>query len=123
MVELGGGKRAPVRVTIGERTVRLRLAGMGGKNLIGLSQAARKELGVAIGDAVTATVELDDAERVLEVPDDLGAALDADPGCGPPSTRSPSPTARSTSAPSPRPNARRPGPGGSPRRWRRSARA
>ena len=77
--ELGGGKRAPVRVTIGERTVRLRLAGMGGKNLIGLSQAARKELGVAIGDAVTATVELDDAERVLEVPDDLGAALDADP--------------------------------------------
>ena len=79
VVELGGGKRAPVRVTIGERTVRLRLAGMGGKNLIGLSQAARKELGVAIGDAVTATVELDDAERVLEVPDDLGAALDADP--------------------------------------------
>ncbi|HVK34075.1 MAG TPA: YdeI/OmpD-associated family protein, partial [Microlunatus sp.] len=79
VVELGGGKRAPVRVTIGDRTVRLRLAGMGGKNLIGLSQAARKELGVAIGDAVTATVELDDAERVVEVPDDLGAALDADP--------------------------------------------
>ena len=79
VAELGGGKRAPVRVTIGERTVRLRLAGMGGKNLIGLSQAARAELGVAIGDAVTASIELDDAERVLEVPDDLRAALDADP--------------------------------------------
>jgi uncharacterized protein YdeI (YjbR/CyaY-like superfamily) len=52
---------------------------MGGQNLIGLSKAARAELGVEIGDAVTATVELDDAERVLEVPDDLGAALDADP--------------------------------------------
>ncbi|HVH22119.1 MAG TPA: YdeI/OmpD-associated family protein, partial [Pseudonocardia sp.] len=35
--------------------------------------------GVAIGDAVTASIELDDAERVLEVPDDLRAALDADP--------------------------------------------
>ena len=93
VVELGGGKRAPVRVTIGERPVRLRLAGMGGKNLIGLSQAARKELGVAIGDAVTATVELDDAERVLEVPDDLGAALDADPAVRTASTHSPSPTA------------------------------
>ena len=34
---------------------------------------------MAIGDAVTATIELDDAERVLEVPDDLAAALDADP--------------------------------------------
>jgi hypothetical protein len=79
VAELGGGKRAPVRVTVGDRTVRLRLAGMGGQNLIGLSKAARAELGVEIGDAVTATVELDDAERVLEVPDDLGAALDADP--------------------------------------------
>jgi hypothetical protein len=79
VAELGGGKRAPVRVTIGDRSVRLRLAGMGGRNLIGLSKAARAELGVEIGDAVTATVELDDAERVLEVPDDLAAALDADP--------------------------------------------
>jgi hypothetical protein len=80
VVELGGGKRAPVRVTIGDVTVRLRLGVMGGRNLIGLSQAARRELGVAIGDAVTATVELDEAERVLAVPDDLATALDARPG-------------------------------------------
>ncbi len=79
VTELGGGKRAAVRVTIGERTARLRLAGMGGQNLIGLSKAARAELGVEIGDAVTATVELDDAERVIELPDDLRAALEADP--------------------------------------------
>ncbi|HEY5783165.1 MAG TPA: YdeI/OmpD-associated family protein [Microlunatus sp.] len=79
VAELGGGKRAPVRVTIGGRTVRLRLAGMGGQNLIGLSKAARAELGVEIGDTVTASVELDDAERVIDVPEDLGAALDADP--------------------------------------------
>jgi hypothetical protein len=79
VAELGGGKRAAVRVTIGDRTARLRLAGMGGQNLIGLSKAARAQLGVEIGDAVTATVELDDAERVIELPDDLRAALEADP--------------------------------------------
>lgn len=79
VAELGGGKRAPVRVTIGDRKARLRLAVMGGKNLIGLSRAARTELGVEIGAAVTATIELDDAERVLDVPEDLSAALDADP--------------------------------------------
>lgn len=77
--ELGGGGRAPVRVTIGGRSARLRLARMGGKNLIGLSKAARDELGVGIGDRVTALIELDDAERTIEVPEDLAAALDADP--------------------------------------------
>ncbi len=79
VAELGGGRRAPVRVTIGDRSARLRLAVMGGRNLIGLSKAARAELGVEIGDTVTAVVELDTAERVLDVPDDFAAALDADP--------------------------------------------
>ena len=50
--ELGGGKRAPV--TIGSKTVRLRLAVMGGENLIGISKANRVELGVDIGDTVDA---------------------------------------------------------------------
>ncbi|WP_449280768.1 YdeI/OmpD-associated family protein [Leucobacter sp.] len=77
--ELGGGGRAPVRVTVGERSARLRLARMGGRNLIGLSKAARGELGVEIGDRVTALIELDTAERTIEVPEDLAAALDADP--------------------------------------------
>lgn len=76
---LGGGKRAAVRVTIGDRTARLRLAVMGGQNLIGLSKAARAELGVGIGDEVTATIELDDTPREVEVPPALAAALAADP--------------------------------------------
>lgn len=79
VVELSGGRRAAVSVTVGDRTARLRLAVMGGKNLIGLSKAARAELGVAIGDTVTAVIELDAAERSVEVPEDLAAALDADP--------------------------------------------
>ena len=80
VVELGGGERVAVRVTIGDRTARLRLAVMGGKNLIGLSKAARAELGVEIGDEVTASIEVDTAERVVEVPEDLAAALDAESG-------------------------------------------
>jgi hypothetical protein len=77
--DLGGGKRAAVRVTIGDRSARLRLGVMGGRNLIGLSKASRAELGVEIGDTVDALVELDAAEREVDVPDDLAAALDADP--------------------------------------------
>lgn len=78
VAELGGGKRAAVRVTIGGRTARLRLGVMGGQNLIGLSKAARKDLEVEIGDTIDAVIDLDDAERIVEVPDDLAAALDAD---------------------------------------------
>ncbi|WP_449276827.1 YdeI/OmpD-associated family protein [Leucobacter sp. GX24907] len=79
VAQLGGGKRAAVTVTVGERTARLRLAVMGGKNLIGLSKAARAELGVEIGDAIEASIELDLAERVVDLPEDLAAALDAEP--------------------------------------------
>jgi hypothetical protein len=72
---LGGGKRAAVTVTIGKQTVRLRLAVMGGKNLIGLSKANRAELGVEIGDTILATIALDGAARTVELPDDAGKAL------------------------------------------------
>jgi bacteriocin resistance YdeI/OmpD-like protein/uncharacterized protein DUF1905 len=73
--ELGGGKRAAVSVTIGGKTVRLRLAVMGGQNLIGISKANREALGVNIGDTVNATIELDEAARTVEVPDDAARAL------------------------------------------------
>lgn len=80
VTELGAGKRAAVLVTVGDRTARLRLAVMGGKNLIGLSKAARSELGVETGDEITATIVPDVAERTVDVPEDLAAALAAGPG-------------------------------------------
>ena len=80
MAELGGGKRAAVKLTIGDRTARLRLGVMGGRNLLGLSKAARAELGVEIGEAVHAIIELDTEERAVELPDDFASALDAEPG-------------------------------------------
>ncbi len=76
---LGGGKRAPVTVTVAGRSVRARLAVMGGVVCIGLSKASRSELGVEIGDAVTAVVALDEAPREVEVPEELAAALATDP--------------------------------------------
>lgn len=74
--QLGGGKSAPVTVTIGGRTARLRLARMCGENLIGLSKAARAELGVEIGDEVDVVVALDREERPVEVPEALATALE-----------------------------------------------
>lgn len=79
VAELGGGKRAAVVVGIGGRTARVRLAVMDGRNVIGLSKAVRAQLGVDIGDEVDATIDLDSADREVEIPDDLASALDADP--------------------------------------------
>ncbi len=76
---LGAGRRPAVRVTIGERSARLRLGVMGGENLIGLSKAARAELDVEIGDVVTVTIEVDDVPREVTPPPALAAALAAHP--------------------------------------------
>lgn len=75
---LGGGKRAAVRVTVGEKTARLRLAVMGGRTCIGMSKAVRADLGLQIGDALRAHIALDEAPREVEVPPELAAALAAD---------------------------------------------
>lgn len=79
VASFGAGKAFPVAVTIGGRTARLRLARMGGENMIGLSKAARADLGVEIDQEVDAVIRLDTAERTVEVPAALAAALDVDP--------------------------------------------
>ena len=79
VAELGSVKNPPVVVTIDGVSHRLRVARMGGQNMIGLSKAARAALGVEIGQSVTATVELDTAERTVDMPPELTAALEADP--------------------------------------------
>ncbi|MEV7577162.1 MULTISPECIES: YdeI/OmpD-associated family protein [unclassified Microbacterium] len=79
VASFGAGKTFPVAVTIGGRTARLRLARMGGENMIGLSKAARADLAVEIDQEVDAVIRLDTAERTVEVPAALAAALDVDP--------------------------------------------
>lgn len=77
---LGGGAKAfPVVVTVNGRDVALRLARMGGENLVGLSKAKRAEAGIEVGDVVAVAIALDRAERVVDVPPALAEALAADP--------------------------------------------
>lgn len=76
--ELASGKRPPVSVTIGGHTYRSTIAVMGGRFMIPLSAENRQAAGVAAGDQVEVDIELDTQERVLEVPDDLAAAIAAD---------------------------------------------
>jgi hypothetical protein len=75
----GGAKVFPVKVTVNGKPAQLRLARMGGENLIGFSKAARAELGVEIGEQVHAVIERDDGPREIAIPDELQQALDADP--------------------------------------------
>lgn len=75
---LGQGKKPPVTVTIGSHSYRSTVAVMGGRYMIPLSAENREAAGVAAGDEVTVGIELDIAERVLQVPDDLASAIAAD---------------------------------------------
>jgi hypothetical protein len=77
---LGAGRATfPVRVTINGTTLGLRLARMGGENLIGLARAARESAGVDIGSSYDVEIAVDVEERTVEVPAELAAALTADP--------------------------------------------
>jgi hypothetical protein len=78
VTSLGAGKRPPVRVTIGNHTYRNTIAPMSGVYMIGVSAENRKAAGVAAGDVVDVTVELDTEPRVVEVPADFAAALAQD---------------------------------------------
>jgi len=73
---VGGGRRAfPVRVSVNGVTLPLRLARMGGENMIGLARAAREQARVSIGSAYQVQIVADDVERSVDVPEDLAVAL------------------------------------------------
>jgi hypothetical protein len=76
---LGSGKRPPIRVTIHGYTYRSTVAVMGGTYMVGVSADNRAGAGVAGGDEVDVDIELDTEPRVVTVPADFGAALDAEP--------------------------------------------
>jgi hypothetical protein len=77
---LGSGRKPPVRVTINGYTYRSSVATVSGAFMIGVSNDVRRAAGVAAGEEVDVELELDTAPREVEVPADLAAALDADPG-------------------------------------------
>lgn len=67
--------RIPVVVRVGKAVLRMSLAPMGGVHLLGFSAANAKLAGVAVGDRVTVTLELDEASRAVAPPPALERAF------------------------------------------------
>ena len=72
---LGSGKRPKVAVTINGHTYRSTVAVMRGKYMLPVAAQERERAGIAAGDPVTVTLELDTAPREVDVPADLATAL------------------------------------------------
>jgi hypothetical protein len=80
VADLGSGKKPAVVVTLNDGySYRSSVASMGGKFMLPVSAEHRAGAGIAAGDDVDVALALDTAPREVTVPDDLSAALDADP--------------------------------------------
>jgi hypothetical protein len=76
--ELTPARRASVVVTIGGYSYPSTIGWYRGAFMLPVSAENRAAAGVAAGDTVDVTLELDTATRVVEAPADLAAALEAD---------------------------------------------
>lgn len=75
---LGAGRRPAVLVNVNGYEYRNTVAVMGGKHMIGISAAIRKETGLKGGDPITVRLSVATSPREVHVPDDFAAALAAD---------------------------------------------
>jgi hypothetical protein len=78
---LGAGKRPSVLVQVNGHGFQTTVGVMGGRSLVPVSAAIRKEAGLAAGDQLHVTLTVADHPRGVVVPDDLAAALAAEPAC------------------------------------------
>ena len=75
---LGPGKRHAITVTLNGHSYRSSVAPYRGKYMIALSAENRTKAGVAGGDEVDVTIELDEQPRTVAEPEALTTALGAD---------------------------------------------
>lgn len=80
--ELGAGKRPPVVVDVNGYEYRNTVGVMGGKYMISVSSAIRKETGLKGGDEIRVKLTIADGPRPVVVPAELKAALKAQPAAG-----------------------------------------
>ncbi len=80
IAELGAGKKPKVKITLNGYTYRSTIAAYGDVYMLPLSAEHRNAAGAQAGDIVAVTLELDLEPRTVDVPEDLTAALDAQPG-------------------------------------------
>ena len=79
MAGLGGSKKPAVTVTLNGYVYRSTVATVDGRPMVGVSADVRAGARVTAGDEVDVDLELDAAPREVDVPQDLAAALAADP--------------------------------------------
>jgi bifunctional DNA-binding transcriptional regulator/antitoxin component of YhaV-PrlF toxin-antitoxin module len=77
LAEIGGNRRAPLKITINGYTYQSTATGVGGKCMVVFPTRDREASGAKAGDKVTVTLELDDGYRHVDVPAELDAALAA----------------------------------------------
>jgi hypothetical protein len=76
---LGAGRRPGVLVNVNGFEYQSTVGMMGGRHLIPISAAIRQQTGLRAGDPIHVVVTVADRPREVNVPDDLAAALTADP--------------------------------------------
>jgi antitoxin component of MazEF toxin-antitoxin module len=76
---LRAGKRPAVVVKVNGYQYRSTIGVMGGKHMISISAAVRKETGLKGGDAIDVILTVADTPRAVEVPSDFAASLVAKP--------------------------------------------
>ena len=75
VAEVWGSKRVPVVATVNGAEYRGSVVVMGGKYMLGIPKAFRDAAGIAAGDNIVVTLERDLAERTVDPPPDLAAAI------------------------------------------------
>ena len=75
LAEIGGNRRAPLKVTINNYTYQSTATGVDGKCMVVFPTRDREASGAAAGDRVVVTLELDGGYRHVEVPNSLRDAL------------------------------------------------
>jgi bifunctional DNA-binding transcriptional regulator/antitoxin component of YhaV-PrlF toxin-antitoxin module len=77
LAEIGGNRRAPLKITINGYTYQSTATGVDGKCMVVFPTRDRVASGAKAGDKITVTLELDDGYRHVDVPAALSEALTA----------------------------------------------
>lgn len=77
LAEIGGNRRAPLKITINGYTYQSTATGVDGKCMVVFPTRDREASGAGAGDKVMVTLELDDGHRHVDVPAALHEALKA----------------------------------------------
>src|SRR5438309_10019267 len=75
LAEIGGNRRAPLKITINGYTYQSTATGVGGKCMVVFPTRDREASGAKAGDQVTVTLELDDGYRHVDIPETLKDTL------------------------------------------------